>query len=188
MISEDMLQLITSVAILLLAVSVLIYYFNRSRVLNDSIKEASEIVETIVIEMRNRMKVQESKIMDQEVKLEILELKMNKISSMPLKDSLERKISPTNMIKERRPQSDRKLVSKNLVSKTKRFTETEERALDYLSQRVYTVMELQSVLSKTREHTSRVLNKLYREGYINRDEGKRPFVYFLTDTGKSISV
>jgi predicted transcriptional regulator len=60
-----------------------------------------------------------------------------------------------------------------------KLTDTEDEILKILSQRESTATELQTVVNKTREHTSRMLKNLFKSGYIERDEKKRPYVYSL---------
>lgn len=187
MMLEDMLQLVIPVVTLSLTVLVLSYYLRRSRELNGRIKDASEIVESIVTEIRNRMKVQEKKVMDQEVKIEILELKMDRLSQSSLKEVLPR-VRGTDKVEKRGLQKSSKLDNREDMGRTGSLTETEGKLLEYLSQRGYTAGELQSMVRKTREHTSRMLKKLFKDGFIERNESKRPFVYFLAGKDKSTSV
>lgn len=185
MISDIVLQTIMPVVTLFLTVLVLSYYIQRSRELNSRIKEASEIIESVVVEIRNRMKVQEKKIMDQEVEIDILELKLSNVMDSSL-NKVTKEVGGVDIQEKSRLQSVRSLMREEENGK-ENFTDTEERMLGYLSQREYTAMELQSVIRKTREHTSRILKKLFKDGYIERNESKRPFVYFVTKKDKSIS-
>ena len=40
-----------------------------------------------------------------------------------------------------------------------------------------TAPEIEKIIDKTREHTSRLMKKLFRDGYVNRNTHKIPYVY-----------
>lgn len=49
-----------------------------------------------------------------------------------------------------------------------------------------TSREIQRKISKSREHTSRLLKKLYSENIVSRDESVRPYKYKITDEGRRL--
>lgn len=55
--------------------------------------------------------------------------------------------------------------------------------LKLLSERSMSSIEIQSKISRTREHTSRFMKRLFVEGLVSRDMNTKPFVYTLTDEG-----
>jgi chromosome segregation ATPase len=58
------------------------------------------------------------------------------------------------------------------------LTETELSVLEMLSsQGSKTAPEIQSNIKLSREHTARLMKKLYEDGYLERDTGKIPFKY-----------
>lgn len=176
MIMTDFVLLIAPVATLILTVVVLSYYFQRLKEVGNKNLEASEIVRNIITEIRSRMNNQDKKIMDQEVKLEILELRIARLlqqSEKELSIKLERRGINRKIQRER--------------SRNKILTDTEKTILMYLTERDYTATELQSLIEKTREHTARMLKKLFQAGYIERDERKRPYVYRLIEKETSTS-
>src|SRR5438093_46277 len=48
------------------------------------------------------------------------------------------------------------------------------------------VKEIQGKIKKSREHTSRLLKKLYSENIVIRDETMRPFRYKITNEGRKL--
>jgi uncharacterized phage infection (PIP) family protein YhgE len=59
-----------------------------------------------------------------------------------------------------------------------RLTETENIALQFLlSQGPKTAREVEVKIGKTREHTARLMKKLWQEGYVERETHKIPFTY-----------
>jgi hypothetical protein len=172
---EDILLLIIPVVTLLLTLIVLSYYLPRLIRLNNKIQEASDIIGNIVIELRNRMNNQDKKVMDQEVKLEIMELRLTKSLQPSVREFSIMKKSVK--VEEKMPEEIRS--GDKMLDIKEKLTDTEEEILKILSQREYTATELQVVINKTREHTSRMLKRLFKYGYIERDERKRPYVYRL---------
>jgi predicted transcriptional regulator len=49
-----------------------------------------------------------------------------------------------------------------------------------------TSREIQRKINKSREHTSRLLKKLYSENIVMRDESVRPYKYKITDEGRRL--
>jgi hypothetical protein len=58
------------------------------------------------------------------------------------------------------------------------LTDTEKQVLSILvKEGEKTAPEIEKTIGKTREHTSRLMKKLFREGYVNRNTHKIPYVY-----------
>ena len=49
-----------------------------------------------------------------------------------------------------------------------------------------TSREIQKKINKSREHTSRLLKKLFSENIVMRDESTRPYKYEITDEGRKL--
>jgi predicted transcriptional regulator len=56
--------------------------------------------------------------------------------------------------------------------------------LRVLSERPMNTIEIQRKISRTREHTSRFMKRLFLEGLVSREMNTKPFVYTLTDEGR----
>lgn len=66
------------------------------------------------------------------------------------------------------------------------LTPTERQTLEILRREgPKAAPELGRRLRKSREHTSRLMKKLYLEGYVDRESNHAPFRYKLTDTARS---
>jgi len=165
---------ILSIITFILTIIILSYYLNRIRILNTKIKDSSDVGEKIIIELKHRLSSQDQKIVDLEVNIDIIELKINRFQNQ-------------NIVQ---PYIKSKIINKNdymnnVVSPIQKsqnitkITETKERILNSLKQRDYTAIELQNLINKTREHTSRILKELYVNGYIMRKENNRPYIYQL---------
>ena len=171
-----------SIITFILMLLVLFYYLARINKLNREIKESENIIQIIINELKQRLYSQDQKLLDFDVKLNIIDLRMNKFSNL----NSNKIINKVNNI------SNKPLIrmisqKQNISQKELLLTETEKKILENLSFKDYTANELQLLLNKTREHTSRLLNKLFVEGYIIRDNSKKPFVYKLLNINNAIS-
>ena len=61
-------------------------------------------------------------------------------------------------------------------------------AVDYVLQlittKAMTSRDLQITLKRSREHTSRLMKKLFEDGYVNRNTDSKPYVYSISEKGK----
>ena len=46
--------------------------------------------------------------------------------------------------------------------------------------------DIQSRIGKSREHTARVMNSLFKRGFVMRESSTRPFIYSITDYGRRV--
>jgi len=47
-----------------------------------------------------------------------------------------------------------------------------------------TSRDIQITLKRTREHTSRLMKKLYEDGYVKRNTESKPYTYSISEKGK----
>ncbi len=115
---------------------------------------------------------------------------LNKVMSQ--QRDVMRKITEIDKLKE-------KVTSPEVVIKTAipirrekalaHLTETELLVLEILSaEGEKTVPEIRERIKLTREHTARLMKKLYEEGYLERDVSKMPYTYRIKDEMKKILV
>jgi CRP-like cAMP-binding protein len=185
MMPEDVMLLGIASIILIIAVITTLRNLVKARELNRQIEDSSTIVEGIVSELRNRLNNQDGKLIDQEVKTEILELKVARLLQEPPKPmgSLihpQRAFKPNVDVVQQAVERDITYLPVKDVKKSDGLTETEQEILREISVKNLTTAELQNSLGKTREHTARLLKKLFDAGYIERDESTKPYSYRLS--------
>jgi len=67
------------------------------------------------------------------------------------------------------------------------LTETELSVLEFLaSEGEKTAPQIRSMIKLTREHTARLMKKLYEKGYLERDSGKMPYTYRIKEEMRKI--
>ena len=60
------------------------------------------------------------------------------------------------------------------------------KVLERLSQGEMTALAVKEFLQSSREHAARLMNSLYRQGLVVRDESKKPYTYSLSQFGSDI--
>ena len=183
MITVDIYFQLFSIIIFILMLLILVYYLLKISKVNTEIENSKSIIEKILNELRHRLYSQDQKILDLDVKLNIVELRLSKYSNQLNINN----ISKSNKIYFKEPIKEVISHKENISQINISLTETEKKILNILSYKDYTANELQLSIDKTREHTSRLLNKLFQSGYITRNENKKPYVYKLSIDDNIIS-
>jgi len=61
-------------------------------------------------------------------------------------------------------------------------------AIDYvlrlITTKAMTSRDIQITLKRSREHTSRLMKKLFEDGYVNRNTDSKPYTYLISEKGK----
>jgi predicted transcriptional regulator len=136
-------------------------------------------------------------ISDLRSKLDVIDQKINSEKSIIKENELAATIKSSNMAKDR----SHKAISHNSVPVTKNLNVTGEdiaseeedtlraNTVDSILRMLevpLTSREIQRKINKSREHTSRLLKKLYSENIVMRDESVRPYKYKITDEGRRL--
>ena len=182
---------ISLISILLVIISFTLQ--RRSRVEHHN-GDTSLEVSAIVSEFNQRMKRLEENLVDQKVKLEILDLRVNRSrrelpnvlsSSLVVKESESTdgvsrgSVQPSSAI--RRVAIERETEEKRLGS-----TELDVLRIVYDSRGRATAKDIQQKIGRTREHTARMMNALFRDGLVERDSSVRPFSYSVSQRGSDL--
>lgn len=156
-------------------------------------------VSAVVSEFGQRMKRLEENLVDQRVKLEILDLRLGRIGSVSketyyegdkresVKTNLDRPapytIMPSPVVAPKSP-SEGRMVEKRGGGVGS--TELEVLRIVQESQGKATAKEIQGRIGRTREHTARMMNMLFKNGLVQRDITIRPFSYSITQKGRDL--
>lgn len=57
--------------------------------------------------------------------------------------------------------------------------------LGLITDKSMTSRDIQNASHRSREHTSRLMKKLYQDGYVKRDTSTKPYTYSISDKGKA---
>ena len=64
------------------------------------------------------------------------------------------------------------------------FEESVTFVLEKITQGPMTSRDIEVTFGKSREHVSRLMKKLFEDGFVNRDTSARPYRYTITDKGR----
>ena len=159
-------------------------------------------VSAIVSEFSQRMKKLEENLIDQKVKLEILELRAQRSSgaSVSANSGVTRSYKSFEPRQENEirvaPQSVNRWEETSIriepteqridIDKRAGSTEREALRLVFEGRGKTTAKDIQQKIGRTREHTARMMNGLFQEGLVDRDVSVRPFAYSITQKGRDL--
>lgn len=124
-----------------------------------------------------RLQYYENQLIDMKIRLDSLELGSEGQVLEPLLKSVERHVrqdlraSSQEEIKERMHNMN--------------FGNATDYVLKLITEKSMTSRDIQITIGRTREHTSRLMKKLFEEGYVERNMKAKPFTYYITDKGKA---
>ena len=165
-----------------------LYGFFKIRPYIKSRTEISDVSQT------ERLEYYERQLIDMKIRLDALEIQgIDQNSSDPnleLKQFLEKlaknEVSQDKQVKEAsQPQTE----SKKVISMHDNFkiehTNPTDHVLHLITNKAMTSRDIQITLKRTREHTSRLMKKLFEEGFVQRNTESKPYTYSITEKGKA---
>ena len=60
-----------------------------------------------------------------------------------------------------------------------------DHVLQLITNKAMTSRDIQVTLKRSREHTSRLMKKLFEDGYVERNTETKPYTYSITEKGKA---
>ncbi len=150
----------------------------RNEVFDASQTERLEYYERQLIDMKIRLDALEIQGIEQKVEDPNLELKQF-LEKLAKNEIQERPIKVVNKVPEIMPE---KIIS---APNTPNLTPTNpvDYVLHLITDKAMTSRDIQITLKKSREHTSRLMKKLFEEGYVQRNTESKPYTYSITEKG-----
>jgi hypothetical protein len=181
------------------ALSMMMY--NKLRLYNKASNSQTNenIIEAIVSEYSARLKGFEKTVMDMVIRIDILELWILRQHPSPIRSR--RDIDPESLSltshHQSREQEKFLSLSRSIAMPTQESSKsivdndnlttiqnvTTDHILKLLIERPRTSREIQYAIGRTREHTSRLMKRLYQTNLVSRESGSKPFKYTITDSG-----
>ena len=139
------------------------------------IKSESEQVKSYI----DRLQYYENQLIDMKIRMDSLELEDNEsIPNVPVKPERKHtKLEHEVLQTQEEPQKER-MRNMNFGSAT-------DYVLKLITEKHMTSRDIQITIGRTREHTSRMMKKLFEEGYVERNMKTKPFTYYITNKGKT---
>lgn len=183
------------ISIILFVLSfVAFFYFGYFRDLKEQIKENQKFKDMLIDGYIRKFDEYNDIISELRTKIDMIELRINPERSTRMEEEL---VTSTNAVDDR----SHKNISHNVtpVMKSVIITDKKDDVRDDVALHLNTVnsilkmlevpltsREIQGKIKKSREHTSRLLKKLYSENIVIRDESTRPFRYKITNEGRKL--
>ena len=170
------------------------FYFGYFRDLKERVKENQKFKDMLIDGYIRKFDEYSDIISELRTKIDMIELRINPEKSTRMEDEL---VTSTNAVNDR----SHKNISHNVtpVMKSVIITDKKDNIRDDVALHLNTVnsilkmlevpltsREIQGKIKKSREHTSRLLKKLYSENIVIRDETTRPFRYKITNEGRKL--
>ena len=149
----------------------------RSNVFDASQTERLEYYERQLIDMKIRLDAIEIQGIEQKVEDPNLELKQfleklarNEVQERPVEVVAKAEVVPEKV--------DSTPIIQNITP-----TNPINYVLHLITSKAMTSRDIQITLKKSREHTSRLMKKLFEEGYVQRNTESKPYTYSITEKG-----
>ena len=148
------------------------------------IKPSIKRQERFDVSSYDRLEFYERQLIDMKIRLDSLEIGGEGVNSNEIKDfgRVVEKIPNYEEYSEPKP---KRPTPKPRQAPIIDYNNTIDFVLGLITDKSMTSRDIQSASHRSREHTSRLMKKLYQEGYVERDMRTKPFTYSITDKGKA---
>ena len=120
----------------------------------------------------------ENLLIDMKIRLDSIQMmqETQEISQEQIPNQKEQKVQqePLIIAKEQKPKERIQNIQ---------FGNATDHVLRLITEKPMTSRDIQITIGRTREHTSRMLKKLFEEGFVERDMSTKPFTYKITNKG-----
>jgi predicted transcriptional regulator len=155
------------------------------------IKTKSEMIDSSQLE---RLEYYERQLIDMKIRLDAMEMQgfeqKTEDSNLELKQFLE-KLTKNQQFTEKLIEP---IVKKEVLREEKPISVhrmhnlDHNNAIDYvlhlITDKAMTSRDIQITLKRSREHISRLMKKLFEDGYVQRNTNTKPYTYSITKKGK----
>ena len=154
------------------------------------IKSKSEMIDSSQLE---RLEYYEKQLIDMKIRLDSMEMQgveqKNEDPNLEIKQFLE-KLSKNQQVIENPIISPKmtEIMNKEEPVTNRMPNLDHNNATDYvlhlITDKAMTSRDIQITLKRSREHTSRLMKKLFDDGYVKRNTSTKPYTYSITEKGK----
>ena len=148
------------------------------------IKSRSEMVD---VSQSERLEYYERQLIDMKIRLDAIEIQgieqKSEDPNLELKQFLEKLVKNEAGEEVKEVDQPEKLISTPNSSRID-HTNPIDFVLHLITNKVMTSRDIQITLKRSREHTSRLMKKLFESGYVQRNTETKPYTYSITEKGK----
>jgi hypothetical protein len=154
-------------------------------------KVKKNVIESILSEYSDRLENYKIMITEIRTKVDLLDIKINNITTNYNKDGISNNIKIIDPLQ--KPEIKSTVISDVMSSDSDSDINNNQShddsdntiniILKSLTETPQTARDIQQLIKKSREHTSRLLKKLYLQNLVSRDNKSTPFRYHITEEG-----
>ena len=163
-----------------------LYFFFKIR---PFIKSSSDVVDPTQVE---RLEYYERQLIDMKIRLDSLEIQG--VEENPIDPNLELKQFIEKLVETREPEKEIEVVREPEIVLEKQISTPNlsniepvspvDYVLQLITNKAMTSRDIQITTKRSREHTSRLMKKLFESGLVQRNTETKPYSYSITEKGK----
>jgi predicted transcriptional regulator len=163
-----------------------LYFFFKIR---PFIKSSSDVVDPTQVE---RLEYYERQLIDMKIRLDSLEIQG--VEENPIDPNLELKQFIEKLVETREPEKEIEVVREPEIVLEKQVSTPNlsniepvspvDYVLQLITNKAMTSRDIQITTKRSREHTSRLMKKLFESGLVQRNTETKPYSYSITEKGK----
>jgi len=132
----------------------------------------------------NRLEYYENQLIDMKIRLDAMELDTED-NDMPNFDKVNEELTKPQKRKQEVGSMEIKSSGTARIPNMS-FEDSIEHVLKLITKKPMTSRDIEVTFGgRSREHVSRLMKKLYDDGFVERNTTKRPYTYSITDSGKA---
>ena len=163
-----------------------LYFFFKLR---PFIKSSSDVADPTQVE---RLEYYEKQLIDMKIRLDSLEIQG--VEENPIDPNLELKQFIEKLVESREPEKEIEVVREPEIVLEKQISTPNlsniepvspvDYVLQLITNKAMTSRDIQITTKRSREHTSRLMKKLFESGLVQRNTETKPYSYSITEKGK----
>ena len=163
-----------------------LYFFFKLR---PFIKSSSDVADPTQVE---RLEYYERQLIDMKIRLDSLEIQG--IEENPIDPNLELKQFIEKLVETKEPEKEIEVVKEPEIILEKQISTPNlsniepvspvDYVLQLITNKDMTSRDIQITTKRSREHTSRLMKKLFESGLVERNTETKPYSYSITEKGK----
>ena len=163
-----------------------LYFFFKIR---PFIKSSSDVADPTQVE---RLEYYERQLIDMKIRLDSLEIQG--VEENPIDPNLELKQFIEKLVETKEPEKEIEVVKEPEIVLEKQISTPNlsniepvspvDYVLQLITNKAMTSRDIQITTKRSREHTSRLMKKLFESGLVERNTETKPYSYSITEKGK----
>ena len=126
--------------------------------------------------LTDRQQYYENLLIDMKIRLDLLELIKESEEPIPVSMPIPKEYKVQQVVEAKEDKPKERMQNMNFGSAT-------DYVLRLITEKPMTSRDIQITIGRTREHTSRMMKKLFEEGLVERNLQTKPYTYKITDKG-----